>query len=82
MSEKQIFKYFMIGLSVAAAAILGMEIYLGSGVVQVPETAESLPKIDIDFAFLESAALKGLFPFEFITASEESVGRDNPFITY
>lgn len=82
MSQKQIFKYFVIGLSVMTAGILVMEIYLRRGVDETAPLSASLPNVEIDFTFLTSEALKEIFPFDVITEPEGAVGRDNPFLPF
>jgi len=48
-----------------------------------PVTAPQKPeKIEINFQFLESSALKELQPFEEIPSPPEEIGRENPFVPY
>jgi hypothetical protein len=47
-----------------------------------PVEPQKPEKIDINFQFLESPALKELQPFEEIPSPPEEIGRENPFIPY
>jgi len=51
---------------------------------QLPTVAEPQKpeKIEINFQFLESSALKELQPFEEIPSPSEEIGRENPFVPY
>ena len=46
------------------------------------EVIPQFPKVEINYAVLESAALRGLQLFEEIKPLEGSSGRENPFLPY
>ncbi len=55
-----------------------------SKIQPLTETEIIMPekKIEIDFKFLEKQILKDLQPFEEISPSRETPGRENPFLPY
>lgn len=79
--KKNNIRYLILGIIVISLIILIKEIILKPQPLTVPEAPSLLPKIEINFEFLESPEIEELLLFEEISLPKE-IGRENPFEPY
>ena len=80
-AEKKILIGLFAGVGLVIVFIIVQALFLTPKAPELPPVSMPLKPIKIDFAFLESAFVKGLILFEKVEPIEE-FGRENPFSPY
>jgi len=85
LEEKKSKNYLIIILGIII--FLAIFIFVWRGFLIKPEGVspsiiQKPPEIKINFEILNSSVLKELEPFEEIKPTEETIGRENPFLPY